>query len=408
MPTSSTPAISENHVYFGLKGIDEQDRLLCLNLLTGKKVWSIIEIGNVFSSPTIHNNRLYFGADDNKLYCYDIESREEIWSYETGDNVRSSAAISDGKVYVGSDDFNLYCLDSETGNMSWSYLTEGKVFSSPAVYNGKVYFGSCDYNIYCLDAETGELIWTFETNYYVESSPSIMDDRMFIGSADDNLYCLDLETGNLIWKYDTGDMVYSSPASGDNKVYINSIRNNLYCLNSTNGKLIWEFNPDPDNLQVYCRASPILGGNKLIAAFYPGKIYCFYDRPPVIPDPPSGPTSGKSGVKYTFTASTTELDGNKIYFLFDWGDGDFSDWLGPFDSGMVCSASHTWSSKGTYDIRVKAKDEFDAESDWSDPLSLNLPKKRLIQNLCLEYLNNNYLSLNKYFKHFFSLHILLS
>ena len=407
MTTSSTPAIFDDRVYIGLKGEELEDKLLCLNLETGRKVWSITEIGNIFSSITIYNNRLYFGADDKNIYCYDIESQEEIWTYETGDNVISSAAVTDGKVYVGSDDFNLYCLDSETGNMTWFFHTKGKVTSSPAVYDGKVYFGSCDDNIYCLDAETGELIWKFKTNYCVESSPSIMDDRIFIGSSDSYLYCLDLETGDLIWKYDTGDFVLASPASADNKVYVNSIRNDLYCINSTNGKLIWKYNPDPDNQQVYCRSSPIIGANRIIAPFYPGSLICFKERPPEIPETPSGPTSGKSGTKYTYTTSTTEPDGNRIYYMFDWGDESNKSWLGPFNSGQKISASHTWEFEGTYNIRAKAKDIYGAESDWSDPLSVNIPKNRIINDFYLDFLNNNSF-LNKIFNHLFNFYLIPS
>jgi len=60
--------------------------------------------------------------------------------------------------------------------------------------------------------------------------------------------------------------------------------------------------------------------------------------------------------------------------MWDWGDGSYSAWLGPFDSGEVISASHAWS-KGSYNIKVKAKDVLGAESNWSDPLILIIEDK---------------------------------
>jgi hypothetical protein len=59
--------------------------------------------------------------------------------------------------------------------------------------------------------------------------------------------------------------------------------------------------------------------------------------------------------------------------LFDWGDGTSSDWSGPIESGEEFNASHTWSSKGNYEIKVKAKDIYGAESSWSDPLPITMP-----------------------------------
>jgi len=60
--------------------------------------------------------------------------------------------------------------------------------------------------------------------------------------------------------------------------------------------------------------------------------------------------------------------------LFDWGDDTNSGWLGPCDSGDEVSTSHTWDSTGSFEIKVKAKDTNDIQSEWSDPLSISMPK----------------------------------
>jgi len=45
---------------------------------------------------------------------------------------------------------------------------------------------------------------------------------------------------------------------------------------------------------------------------------------------------------------------------------------GPYASGESVTASHTWTAAGRYDIRVKARDSFGAESDWSEPLTVKM------------------------------------
>jgi len=64
--------------------------------------------------------------------------------------------------------------------------------------------------------------------------------------------------------------------------------------------------------------------------------------------------------------------------LFDWGDGKFSEWIGPKDSGEEVTASHTWASEGNFSIRVKAKDDHGILSEWSDPLSISMPKTKSV------------------------------
>jgi len=108
---------------------------------------------------------------------------------------------------------------------------------------------------------------------------------------------------------------------------------------------------------------------------------------PAKPDKPEGVTSGGSDVEYIYSASTTDPDGDKIYYLFDWDDGEFSGYIGPYDSDQPAEASHTWREKGNYEIRVIAKDERGMISEWSDPLPISMPNnKQLFNSLFLDFL----------------------
>lgn len=129
---------------------------------------------------------------------------------------------------------------------------------------------------------------------------------------------------------------------------------------------------------------PIIGRSCIRWCYYETNLFgdpalCFYEietpppnNPPEKPNRPSGQTSGEAGVTYLYTTSTTDVDGDQVYYKWDWGDGNVSDWLGPYDSGAEVSASHSWS-EGSYSIKVKAKDIYDAEGNWSDPLAISMP-----------------------------------
>ena len=112
------------------------------------------------------------------------------------------------------------------------------------------------------------------------------------------------------------------------------------------------------------------------------------NHPPDKPDRPSGEMNGRVGKSYTYYSRTTDPDDDKVYYMFDWGDGTTSGWIGPFTSGSTVSASHVWTTWGTYDVRVKAKDVHGAESSWSDPLPVSMPKSKCLLSLVEEVIQH--------------------
>ena len=114
------------------------------------------------------------------------------------------------------------------------------------------------------------------------------------------------------------------------------------------------------------------------------------NQPPNKPSKPSGQINGKVGTSYTYSSTTTDPDGNQIYYWFDWGDTTNSGWVGPYASGATGSASHTWTSQGNYNVKVKAKDDpHAAESIWSDPLTVTMPRNKVINTPFLNFLENH-------------------
>jgi hypothetical protein len=105
--------------------------------------------------------------------------------------------------------------------------------------------------------------------------------------------------------------------------------------------------------------------------------------PPKQPGSPDGPSSGGVSTEYIYTASTSDPDDDQLYYLFDWGNGDVSGWLGPYTSDEPAEASYTWEKRGNFEIRVKAKDEHGVMGEWSDPLSVTIPKAKYRFDLIL-------------------------
>ncbi|KYK20222.1 hypothetical protein AYK25_01400 [Thermoplasmatales archaeon SM1-50] len=94
-------------------------------------------------------------------------------------------------------------------------------------------------------------------------------------------------------------------------------------------------------------------------------------------EPPSTPTiTGETkcfvGGIYDYVFSSYDPNDNTIEYFVDWGDGTNTSWIGPFESGQEVNVSHQWYRTGDYQIKVKAKDVYHEESNWSAPLAVQV------------------------------------
>ncbi len=89
-----------------------------------------------------------------------------------------------------------------------------------------------------------------------------------------------------------------------------------------------------------------------------------------------GISQGKAQKRYDYHFTTTDPENDDIYYYIEWGDGRTWNWIGPFSSDEQVTKSHQWAREGEYTIRVKAKDEYGVESDWSDPFTISMPKNK--------------------------------
>jgi hypothetical protein len=127
------------------------------------------------------------------------------------------------------------------------------------------------------------------------------------------------------------------------------------------------------------------------------------NHPPNKPTKADGPVNGKAGVEYSYLTTAFDEDDDEMWFKWDWGDGIFSEWLGPYTSRSLVEAVYTWNADGIYDIKVKAKDQYGDESSWSDPLSITMSKKKSLDfdQLILIWLIEKFSFLQTYISNFY-------
>lgn len=115
------------------------------------------------------------------------------------------------------------------------------------------------------------------------------------------------------------------------------------------------------------------------------KLSSFDNERPLKPEI-DGPAKGKPGKEYSFSADSSDPDGSSLQYKWDWGDGNYSEWL------YNAEVTYTWKNKEKFEVRVMVQDEDGGESRWSDPLifSTAVNKIYLLYQLWIEMIYNQF------------------
>jgi len=105
------------------------------------------------------------------------------------------------------------------------------------------------------------------------------------------------------------------------------------------------------------------------------------NHPPNRPMRPYGPTKAEVNFTYRYSTYVTDPDGDPISIGWDWnGDYIVDNWIGWVRNGTYDMA-HFFTKINIYKISVKAKDFNGAESEWSDPLIVIMPKTKSFDSI---------------------------
>jgi hypothetical protein len=104
---------------------------------------------------------------------------------------------------------------------------------------------------------------------------------------------------------------------------------------------------------------------------------------PTVPLTPYGPTVVKLGGECTLETSAEDPLGGPLEYFWWWDDNTSGEWQGPYQSGDTCKGVHKYETEGYYNVKVKARNQYGIESDWSEPLKIQVPRVRTVYHFLL-------------------------
>ncbi|UCF12047.1 MAG: PQQ-like beta-propeller repeat protein [Thermoplasmatales archaeon] len=433
----SSPVIDKDGtIYFGATSQDPH--LYAINP-DGTLKWKFKAkkgLGDIGSSPAITDDDTIYIATKFGSYIQAINPNgTEKWNKSTPDIDTSITIGHDGVIYYG----HVKGVDARypNGTLKWRFSTGSYVESTPMIDdNGIIYFGSHDTYIYAV-YPNGILKWKFKTDGWVHGSPTIGEDgTVYVGSDDTYLYSLYPNNGTTKWKCNVGSMRCSPSIDKNGIIYFGVWEERFYSV-FPNGTIKWSFDLGKyngvwgstaaisDDGTIYigvCIDIGMCGGGEIIAFTPSGSVKwrkllsdSLVDTSPVIgedgsvyicsswsggdgiwgylhafgdvnsnepPEKPNivGSTEGEILKFYKYRVKANDPDFNPVSYYIDWGDGSYTGWTIDYGSNKSISRYHQWKIPGNYTIKCKAKDTFGEESNWSDPIVINVSGPRIMIN----------------------------
>ena len=387
---TSNPAIgSDGTIYIG-----SSDHYLYAMNPNGTLKWRF-QTGNLVKShPSIASDgTIYFTAFDNKMYALNPDGTQK-WSFNYGGSGNNAVTIaSDGTLYIAGD--VLYAL-FPNGTVRWKFTFGSNEFvdhSCPAISSdGTIYVGTnigvgTGGNIVAVNPDGTERWRQTIANTWVDSSPAIASDgTVYIGSTSIGSSA----PYGFLHAFRKGPLkVYAEgPYTGMPMVPVQ------FKCNVIGGELPysyqWSFGDGSTSTTKNPSHTYSLAGSynvTLIVTDSEGNsssdtTTAFINSPPNTPTI-TGSSQGHVRHRYTYTFVTKDPEDETIEYYVDWGDGWFTNWRGPYQSGEAITLSHTYTRKGTYAIKCQARDVNGWKSDWGTlqvtmPLSYEPPHFRFL------------------------------
>jgi outer membrane protein assembly factor BamB len=293
-PCRSTPIVMNGRVYINNsagKEISEQERVMCLDAKSGKKIWEkrfgvwhtdivSVRLGwtNMVGDPKTGN--LYWHGTQGLLICFDKDGKI-LWKHSmteeygriSGYGGRLCSPMLDedlvilnmlsfcwGSQAVGAN--RLVAMNKHNGKIVWwhesSYKPKDTISSNPvvAVINGQrvLIFGSGDGHLFGIKARTGEHLWNVPlTEGGLNNTPVVDGNLVYVSHGAENIdnniqggiFCFDASkvmngTPRLVWAKFGIPCQFAAPVLHKGRLYVFSDNGRMHALDAKTGDVHWK------------------------------------------------------------------------------------------------------------------------------------------------------------------------
>jgi outer membrane protein assembly factor BamB len=176
-------------------------KLHVVDAADGGEVHAVPIDGPTGTTPTVADDRVFFGTEGGSFFAIDFVAGAEVWrarSSAGGQSYRSSAAVADGLVVVGSRGKAVEAFSRDDGVRKWRQPRRGRVDASPAVvHDGDpaargddlVVVADASGTVAILRAADGSVAWEFAAGGGFSAGAAVAAGHVVIAADDGAVWC---------------------------------------------------------------------------------------------------------------------------------------------------------------------------------------------------------------------------
>ena len=253
-------AIVGDHVYApALSG-----NLHCLDLKTGKEVWSYRSIDDpdpkkfapgFKAAPLVTATMIYIGDEDGVLHAIDRMTGRKQWIFSSNAEIAGCVAQFEDKLLLASHDSFLYCLRND-GTEAWKFQTNDRINCSPGIVENYTFLAGCDEHLRVIDLNTGKEFRDMPLNSFLIASPAIVGDLLYVGTHTGEIVCVDWRKGEFLWRYEGPRKMpfHASAAVTDELVIVGCHDKQVHAVDRASGLPKWTF---PTRARIECSGAVV-------------------------------------------------------------------------------------------------------------------------------------------------------
>lgn len=319
----ATPIVMNGRVYINNQAgakIEEQERVMCLDAKTGKKLWEqrfgvwhtdivSVRLGwtTLVGDPATGN--VYWHGTQGLLVCFDRDGKilwqkslTEEYGRISGYGGRLTSPVIDGNLLImgmlnfgwgeqakGANRF--FAMNKHNGKLIWWWESKHKPRSTYASYpvvaviNGQrvLLSGGGDGYLHALKVRTGEHLWSAPVSKgEINPAPVVDGSLVYVCHGSENeasnlkgaVLCFDagkIKDGQpeLVWHRYGLEVSYATPILHDGKLYVSNDIARLHCLDARTGKDLWR---KPLAYGRNARGSPVWADGKIYVGAVDGSF----------------------------------------------------------------------------------------------------------------------------------------
>jgi len=225
------PSIYGIAAWEGLLFIGTQNKLICLDLITGREIWykaglcEYISTDQGIVAAVLNSSTLFIGRG---------QSGNEIYSISTQDVFSGPPVFIENNLY--------YCTYQEDlqkshvvrlsldGKKQWEHIQEEYIPSSLAVDDQHVYFCTNQGNVTALQKISGKKQWEKNIRTSILIPPIVAWNSIYVGGNDGSIHCFNRNNGADIWHHQMSFPINSPFVMAQGFLYFADNSGNFYAF----------------------------------------------------------------------------------------------------------------------------------------------------------------------------------